>query len=212
MKKIFQWLASFFSAGGKLGRRTLDGLSAEDIRRERIKFEQTEAKITREIEELEKQKDALFAKGVKSGSERQKLQCARKIKEVEGQIQARDQQLSLISRNLRVLHGVEQLKNNERVLRDLGMEGLVKKMDLAELQRYVEEAMVEGELQMDRFNEILTTLDGAGKVYRVESDDAETLAMYESIQKAGSDGLHSHLECGVEPQHEVGTGPVFQSA
>ena len=42
--------------------------------------------------------------------------------------------LRVIARNLRVLNGISHLKENERVLRDLGMEGLVNKMDLTELQ------------------------------------------------------------------------------
>ena len=43
----------------------------------------------------------------------------------------------MLSRNLRVLNGISQLKENERVLRGLGMEGLVNKMDMTELQSWL---------------------------------------------------------------------------
>ncbi|QDU09840.1 hypothetical protein [Gimesia aquarii] len=79
---------------------------------------------------------------------------------------------------------MSQLKENERVLRDLGMEGLINKMDLAELQEYVEKAIVEGQFQMDKFNEILTSLDSAEGVYQAEVDDADTLAILDAMNRA----------------------------
>jgi len=119
-----------------------------------------------------------------AGSDRQKLQYARKIKELDAQVQARDQQLALISRNLRVLNGISQLKENERVLRDLGMESLVNSMDLTELQNFVEKATVEGQFRMDKFNEILGALDSAEGVYKFESDDSDTLAILDAMNRA----------------------------
>lgn len=184
MSRLFAWLKSLFAVKGKVNQKTLQSVSAEEIRRERIKVEQTETRVTREIEELEKQKELFFSKGVQAGSDRQKLQYARKIKELDAQVQARDQQLALISRNLRVLNGIAQLKENERVLVDLGMEGLVNRMDLAELQSFVEKATVEGQFHMDKFNEILGALSSAQGVYKFESDDADTLAILDAMNRA----------------------------
>ena len=184
MTKLINWLKSLFATTGKVSRQTLQNVSPEDIRREKIKVEQTENRVTREIEDLEKQKEAFFSKGVDAGSDRQKLQFARKIKELDAQVQARDQQLALISRNLRVLNGISQLKENERVLRDLGMEGVVNTMDLTELQNYVEKATVEGQFQMDKFNEILGALDSAEGVYKFETDDSDTLAILDAMNRA----------------------------
>ena len=193
MTKLINWLKSLFATSGKVSRQTLKNVSPEDIRREKIKVEQTENRVTREIEELEKQKDAFFSKGVNAGSDRQKLQYARKIKELDAQVQARDQQLALISRNLRVLNGISQLKENERVLRDLGMEGLVNKMDMTELQNYVEKATVEGQFQMDKFNEILGALDSAESVYKFESDDSDTLAILDAMNRASDQKVRDGL-------------------
>jgi len=184
MSTLVKWLKSLFCSSKPVDQKTLQKVSPEDIRRERIKVEQTEIRVTREIEDFESQKEAFFAKGVNAGSERQKLQYARKVKELDGQVKARDQQLSLISRNLRVLNGISQLKENERVLRDLGMEGLVNSMDLTELQSFVEKATVEGQFQMDKFNEILGSLDSAEGVYQFESDDSDTMAILEAMNSA----------------------------
>ena len=159
-------------------------LSPDEIRRERIRIEQTELKITREIEELENQKTALFAKGTSCDSDRQRVQIARKIKEIDGVIRAKDQQLGMISKNQRVQQGVAQLKENERLLRDLGMEGLVGKMDLSELQRFVEQSTIEGQFQMERFTKLLESIDGAEATFNTTGEDAETLAILDAMQKA----------------------------
>ena len=184
MTRIVNSLKSLFTTRGKVSQKTLQSVSPEDLRREKIKVEQTENRVTCEIEELEKQRDAIFSKGVDAGSDRQKLHFARKVKELDAQVQARDHQLALISRNLRVLNGISQLKENERVVGDLGMEGLVNTMDLMELQSYVEKATVEGQFQMDKFNEILGALDSAEGVYKFETDDSDTLTILDAMNRA----------------------------
>ncbi len=45
-------------------------------------------------------------------------------------IKAKDHQLALLSKNLQVLNTVVQLKENERMLKDLGLEGVINKLDL----------------------------------------------------------------------------------
>jgi len=184
MKTIIRWIALIFGNGGKSQKNNLQSISPEDIRREKIKVEQTESRLTREIDELEDRKSALFKKGTSAQSDRQRLQIARKIKELDSQTQARDQQLKLISRNLRVLNGISQLKENERVVRDLGMESIVNNMDLSELHEYVEKATVEGQFQMEKFNEILTSIEGAEKIYDVEGDDDDVMQLVEAMSRA----------------------------
>jgi hypothetical protein len=203
MSKIISRMKTYIFSRGKSGRQTLQAVSAEDIRKERIKVEQTELRVTREIEELEKQKEAFFSRGVNAGSDRQKIQFARKIKELDNQVQARDQQLALISRNLRVLNGISQLKENERVVRDLGMESLVNTMDLSELQSYVEKATVEGQFQMDKFNEILGALDSAEGVYRFESDDSDTLTILDAMNRASDQKLREGTQVAESATHSA---------
>jgi hypothetical protein len=188
MKALLNWVRQLFAqpANRLVNQQTLDGITADEIRLERIRVEQTELRISREIESLEGQKEEFFSKGVAAASDRQKLQYARKVRELDGQVRARDQQLALISRNLRVLNGIAQIKDNQRVLRDLGMDGLVNRMNLEELQNYVEQATVEGQFQMDKFGEILTALDGAESVYAVSNEDADTLAIVEAMNQASS--------------------------
>lgn len=173
--------------------QTLESVSSEDLRRERIRIEQNETLIGRAIEELEQKKAEFFRKGVESVSDRQKVQIARKVQELDSEVQARDKQLALISKNLRVINGLAQLKENRRILQDLGMDGLISKMDLEELQSYVEDATIEGQFQMERFTGLLNSLDDAESVYGVPNEDADTLAIVEAMNQAASAGTDSAI-------------------
>lgn len=184
MYNLIKNLQKLLFSKDQVSKNTLASVNPEEIHREQIKVEQAENRVTREIEELENQKTLYFNKGISCGSDRQKLQYARKIKELDAQVVSRDRQLNLISRNLRILNGVSQLKENERIIRDLGMEGLVNQMDLSELQEYVEKATIEGQFQMDKFNEVLSSLDSAEGVYQSEDDNTDTLAILEAMNRA----------------------------
>ncbi len=152
-------------------KQTLGSVDPEQLRRERIRVEQTELKFDREIEDLEKQKEELFRKGLEGSSDRQRVQIARKIKQLDAMIKAKDHQLALLSKNLQVLNTVVQLKENERMLKDLGLEGVINKLDLSEVQSFIERATIEGQFQMERFSKILKSAADADSLY--ESNDQE---------------------------------------
>jgi hypothetical protein len=60
-------------------KKSLDQVDPVELRRDGIKLEQIETRITRAIEQIEKQKEDLFRRGVEGGSQRQRVQMARKI-------------------------------------------------------------------------------------------------------------------------------------
>jgi hypothetical protein len=209
---LIDFLKNLFRRG-RLQKKTLASVNPEEIRRERIKVEQTEIRVTREIEELEQQKEVLFRKGVECASDRQKVQVARKIKELDTQVRARDQQLTLVSKNLRILNGVAQLKENERLLQDLGMEGLVSQMDLQELQTYVEQATIEGQFQMERFTGLLDSIDDAEGVFAMADEDEDTMAIVKAMNQVAETGAENSVTEGMRELDEVlrkRTAPVAQ--
>lgn len=192
---------------------SIDQVDPEELRRERIKLEQNENRMMREIELVEQQKEDFFRKGVDGGSQRQKLQIARKIKELDAQVKAKDKQLALISKNLRVLSGLAQIKDNQNLLADLGVSGLVSTMDLEQIQDYVERATVEGQFQMERFAGLLDAIDSGDDLDALKAEDADTRAILEAMQLAGqsdsetaiSDGLRKvdHALQAHEPASEM---------
>ena len=214
MTKFWDSILHFLRSllGNQPVQNSLARLSPEEIRRERIRIEQTELKLTREIDGLERQKDELFHKGVEGGSERQRLQIARKIKELDGLVQVRDRQLKLITQNLRVLNGVAGIKENDRLLKDLGMEALVGKMDLSELQTYIEQSTIEGQFQMERYTKLKSSLDEADSTFQIADEDPDTLKILNAMQTASAHKTEAVIDAAVEASVEPVTPIVRQPA
>jgi len=165
------------------GKKRLDKISMDELRKERIRLEQVEQRITHEVDGLEVRKRELFAKGKDESSQRQQVALARKIKELDASAQAKDRQLAMVSKQMRILSGMQILKENQALIKDMGVSSLISKMDLDELQQYVEKATVEGQFQMERFEQILKTVEGPAGA-ELAGEDEDTLAIVAAMQEA----------------------------
>lgn len=165
-------------------KKSLDKIDYDDLRRERIRMEQIEQRINKEIDEIEKRKQGLFAKGKDEASQRQQIALARKIKELDVGVRAKDRQLAMISKQLRILSGLTTLKENEKMSKELGVSSIISTMDIEELQGYVEKATIEGQFQMERFAHILKTMEGSDLGEIGEGEEADTLAIVAAMQEA----------------------------
>lgn len=165
------------------GKKTLDRIPVDDIRKERLRLEQVEQRFTREVEDLEKRKQELFAKGKDESSQRQQILLARKIKELDAAAQAKDRQLAMISRQIRVLTGFMMLKENSQMVKEMGVSSVISSMNLDELQAYVDKATIEGQFQMERFAQLLKTMESPEGA-DMAGEDADTLSIVAAMQEA----------------------------
>jgi len=168
--------------GGKS--KTIESVSIDELRRERIRIEQEESRLIKKLDEMERNKQALFEKGTDEPAQRQQIIVARKIKELDQQGRNYDQTLKLLSRQLRIISGFLHVKENKQLLQKTAVSSLLTKMDLADLQRFVEAATVEGQFQMDKFEEILGTLEDYDLDTAAAAEDADTLAIVEAMNRA----------------------------
>ena len=165
------------------GAKTLARVSLEELRAERLRLEKIEERLTGEIDKLEHEKQELFARGTRESSPRQQVALARKIKEFDVVARAKDRQLAMIAKQVRILSGLTVLKESQELVDELGMSSLVNKMDLADLQRYVDRASIEGQFHMDRFTEMLHALE-SGEDEMLEPEEADTQAIVAAMQQA----------------------------
>ena len=169
------------------GKRRLDKISLDELRKERLRLEQIEQRISADVDDLERRKGELFAKGKDEPSRRQQVVLARKIKDLDAAARAKDRQLAMISRQTRIVAGLAAIKENHQMARDLGVSGIISKMDVGHLQNYVERATVEGKFQMERFAGILKAMEEPEGLEIATEEDADTLAIVEAMQEAKSD-------------------------
>ncbi len=165
-------------------KRSIEDLTMDELRREKIRLEQEEGKLAHRVEDLEKQKQQLFMKGKDEPSELQQRILASKIKEVDVQAKNLAKNLRFISRQLRIINGFLQIKENQRLLQESGISSLINTIDLATLRTYVEQASIEGVFQLDKFQEILGTLEETDRVVGVVEEDKDILDIMKAFQEA----------------------------
>jgi len=178
-------------------KKTLDKITVDELRRERVRLEQRESKMIKEIEDVEKRKQSLFLKGKDEASQRQQVIMARKIKELDSMSRTKDKQLALYSRQLRVISGFEQIKQNRKEIEEMGMTSILNKMDLSELQTYVEKAVVEGGFQMEKLKSILDGLEGSDMAGDF-GEDPDIMKIVEAMQEAKAAENTSDTEVAVD--------------
>jgi hypothetical protein len=166
------------------GRKGIERMSVDDLKREKIRLEQLERRVSGEVDTVEKRKGDLFEKGKNETSSRQKIALARKIKELDARGRAKGQQLAFFHKHLRIVDGLLQIKENMDLLKELKVGSIISNMSAEELTGYVEQATVQGQFEMEKFTTLLESLEGAMEAGEQAQDDADLTAIVAAMEDA----------------------------
>jgi hypothetical protein len=133
---------------------------------------------------LEAEKRKLFEEGVRNSSEREQRVMARRIKELDEQAKNMDQNLQAISKQMRILNGLMQIKENVRLNTESGLASIVSNIDLSDLINYVDRSSVDGEFQMNKFDDVLRAMEKSKTVAPQYSEDEDVLDIVKQMQMA----------------------------
>jgi hypothetical protein len=92
--------------------------------------------------------------------------------------------LQAISKQMRIINGLIQVKERARVMAESGISGILKDIDLQDLIIYIDRASVDGEFHMDKFDELLRTLEQADAISPQMSEDQDVLDIVRQMQLA----------------------------
>lgn len=183
-----EWLSNLLGPGKTPQQSRLEDLSLDSLQKEKTRLELEERKLIRRVEELEAQKRQLFEEGTREPSTRKQVILARKIKELDAQVANLDKNLQFFSRQLRVLNGFIQLKENERILRESGISRLITSVDLQTLQTYVDSATVDGVFHMDKFQDILSVMEESYAVAGGVQEEPDIMQIVREMQRVAESG------------------------
>jgi hypothetical protein len=168
----------------KGAKASLDDLSLDDLRREKVRLDQEERRYLGRVRELEKQKRIFFEEGVRSASEREQKVAARKIKELDVEATSMDRTLDAISKQTRIINGLLQVKERYRFTNESGVSSLLKDIDLQDLIVYIDKSSVDGEFQSDKFEELIQALEESDAVAPGLKEDRDVQDIVTQMQKA----------------------------
>lgn len=172
------------TAAAKDAKASIQDLSLDDLRREKIRFDQEERKMLGRLREVEEQKRKLFEEGVRNVSEREQRVIARRIKEVDIEAGNMDRMLQAISKQMRIINGLIQVKERYRVLAESGISTMLKDIDLQDLIMYIDKASVDGEFHLDKFDELLNALEESDSVSPGIKEDKDVSEIMKAMQQA----------------------------
>ncbi|MGA2502208.1 MAG: hypothetical protein ABSH20_31075, partial [Tepidisphaeraceae bacterium] len=166
------------------GRKGIDRVGVDELKREKIRLEQMERRVTNEVDNVEADKHKLFLKGKDENSSRQRLAMARKIKELDSRAKAKEQQLAFFHKHLRIVDGLLQIKENMALLKELKIGSIITNMSVEDLTAYVEKATIQGQFEMEKFTSLLESLDGATEIAGGTEVDSDLSAIVAAMEEA----------------------------
>ena len=163
---------------------TLEDLKLDDLRREKVRLEQEERKMLARLRDVEGKKRQLFEEGISQASDREQRVIARRIKELDVRAANMDRMLQAISKQMRIINGLLQVKERTRVMAETGISKLLSDIDLGDLIVYVDQASVDGEFHMNKFDDLLGILEEADSLSPEFREDQDVLEIMQAMQAA----------------------------
>lgn len=164
-------------------RTTLKSIDIRQLREQRMELDNEARQWQHKLDRLEAKKAGLvsaFADAERLGKSERKRFLARQFEELKGQIAHDEARHVRFTKGMRILLGLERLKENEAWLNARGRASVFN-MDLDRLQEYVETASARGELDMDKLDSLLYAMEDADARAR-ESADASTEAAMRELE------------------------------
>jgi hypothetical protein len=165
-------------------RQTIEGISTDELRQERIRLEQEENKLGKKIDDLEARKKQMFLQAVNETAERKRRNIASEIKALDVEASGADRNLRFFSHQRRVISGFIQIKDQERIMAEHGLISVINKMDLSTLQTYVEKATVNEAFSMEKLLATLTTLEEGRGLGKEVPPDKDVDQIMQAIEQA----------------------------
>jgi len=176
---LLEGIASLFGR-----QKTIDQISPDDLKRERITLEQAQNRIHREIAAMEHRKDELFLKGKDAASSRQRLDFAQQVAQVEREIRQKAKDMALVRKQLGIIAGLLQIKERAALLRSLKVGSIINRLSVEELAAYVDQATVDERFEMEKFTAMLEAVEGGADAILEAAATPEVRAIAAAMEQA----------------------------
>ena len=148
--------------------------SLEQVKREEIKLGIRENQTLGKLEKIEKEREEIFAKGMKIKAPSRRRQLARLYDMKSAGVKQLERELSIISKELTTISALKLALERQKQTRE-GLSRLLHKVSEAELMTYMEDDKITQEMYLEKLNSVLSTV----------SEDASTIT--QNLGKEGNE-------------------------
>ena len=149
-------------------------LSLDQVKREEIRLNIKENQTLAKLEKLEKEREDIFARGMKMKSPAHRRQLARLYEMRSGGVKTLERELQLISKELTTISALRLALERQQNSRE-GVSKILRQVDEAQLMTYLEDDKISQEMYLEKLNGVLS----------VVTDNAKEIT--ENLGKEGSE-------------------------
>jgi len=145
-----------FGKKSKLG--DIEKMSTGELDKEQLRLEAVQDSIIAKVNTLEKRKDATLREGAKKKSDLERKAMAVRYKQIDAEAADYVSQASLLSKQVRIIGRVAQMKRRESLLKREGLWQIISGVDATELEQFMinmRAKALQGDREATRLLEIL---------------------------------------------------------
>jgi len=183
VNNLLKGISSKFGSKAK----KLDDIPLDDLTREVLRLENAERTFELKVEKLEKTKQDLFAQGARTSNDRERRTIARQMQEVETEIKSIERMAVGTTKQKRVIKGLILLKREQEYLASSDVGSVIKSLDITTLTRWITDQTSESDLNLDRVEEMLGSLETGDMVRKTHTDDTAVDDLVRQMSMAHDD-------------------------
>jgi len=170
-------------------------LTLEQVKREEIKLGIRETQTLSKLEKLEKEREEIFAKGLKIKSPPRRRQLARVYEMKSSGVKMMERELSMLSKEITTISALKlalERRNNSKE----GVARILERVDEAKLMTYLEDDKISQEMYLEKLNGVLSTVtEGAGQITEdLGKEGSEVMDVWQKMDEGEIDSFSDGLK------------------
>jgi hypothetical protein len=169
-------------------------LTLDQVKREEIKLGIRESQTLAKLEKLEKEREDIFAKGLKIKSPPRRRQLARVYEMKSSGVKMMERELSMISKEITTISALKLALERRHNSKE-GVSRILERVDEAKLMTYLEDDKISQEMYLEKLNGVLSTVtEGANQITEdLGKEGSEVMDVWQKMDEGEiesfSDGL-----------------------
>ena len=169
-------------------------LTLEQVKREEIKLGIRESQTLAKLEKLEKEREDIFAKGMKIKSPPRRRQLARLYELKSSGVKMMERELGVLSKELTTISALKMALERRQSSKD-GVSRILERVDEAKLMTYLEDDKISQEMYLEKLNGVLSSVtEGASQITEeLGKEGSEVMDVWQKMDEGEienfSDGL-----------------------
>ena len=169
-------------------------VSLDQVKREEIKLGIRESQTLAKLEKLEKEREDIFAKGMKLKSPPRRRQLARLYEMKSSGVKMMERELGVLSKEITTISALKLALERRQNSKE-GVSRILERVDEARLMTYLEDDKISQEMYLEKLNGVLSTVtDGANQITEeLGKEGSEVMDVWQKMDEGEienfSDGL-----------------------